>query len=225
MCGRFSLIKTPEALGEAFGFDNLPNLAPRFNIAPTQDIAVVRKAAGGGRELVAMRWGLVPSWSKDGPGAAPLINARAETVAAKPSFRAAFAKRRCLIPADGFYEWRSEDGHKQPFRIGFADGRGFAMAGLWEHWTAPDGEGAGELQSVAVITTGANRKLRPIHPRMPAILDPADYGPWLDEGADPAALEALLGPHDAGDMAFYRVGLRVNSVANDDADCIAPLEH
>ena len=227
MCGRFSLTTAPEAMRELFGFENLPNLAPRYNIAPTQDVAVVRQAAGGERELVLLRWGLVPSWTRDTAHPAPMINARAETVGEKPAFRGAFRARRCLVPADGFYEWRREDGGKQPFRIGFADGGLFAFAGLWESWTGPsEGNDAatGPVESVTIITTDANRKLRPIHHRMPVILDPDDYVTWLDPDptAAPAVLE-LLKPHAPEAMAFYRVGRQVNDARNDDPACIAPF--
>jgi len=228
MCGRFSLTTPPEAMRALFDYENLPNLGVRYNVAPTQPVAVVRpRVDGAGRELVTMRWGLVPAWAREIAGP-PLINARAETVAEKPAFRAAFARRRCLVPADGFYEWRTEEGAKQPFRIGFRDGRLFAFAGLWERWVAPqDGGGvkAGEaVDSVAIVTCEANPKLRPIHERMPAILDPSDYAAWLDAAGTAAAeARALLRPYPPAEMAFYRVSPRVNSVRNDDADCIAPL--
>ena len=226
MCGRFSLTTAPEAMRELFGFENLPNLAPRYNIAPAQDVAVVRQTAGSGRELVLLRWGLIPSWARDTAHPAPMINARAETVAEKPAFRDAFRARRCLVPADGFYEWRREDGGRQPFRIGFADGGPFAFAGLWESWTGP-GEGdeaaAGPVESVTIITTDANHKLRPIHHRMPVILDRDDYATWLDPDPAAPAVLGLLKPHAPDAMAFYRVGRRVNDARNDDADCIALL--
>ena len=235
MCGRYSLTTAPEALRRLFNFDNMPNLAPRYNIAPTQDVPVVRgidhdpgvdgrarradDQAPGGRALTMMRWGLVPSWSKEIGRNAPLINARAETLSEKPSFRAAFKNRRCLIPADGFYEWRTEDGGKQPFRIGMKGGAPFAFAGLWERWISAEGDAT---ESAAIITTEANATLRPIHGRMPVILDPVDYDQWL--GTVPSSeVQALLRPHAPDEMAFYRVGMRVNSVRNDDADCIAPF--
>lgn len=224
MCGRYSLTTAPEALRRLFNFDNMPNLAPRYNIAPTQDVPVIRRADGGddanGRRLAMMRWGLVPSWSKDIGRSAPMINARAETVAEKPSFRAAFKSRRCLVPADGFYEWRLENDKKQPFRIGLKGGAPFAFAGLWEQWESPDGD---RIESAAIVTTEANEKLRPIHARMPVILDPNDYDQWLGATAEQAA-PTLLRPYPPEDMAFYRVGLRVNSVRYDDADCISPLK-
>ena len=225
MCGRYSLTTAPEALRQLFNFDNMPNLAPRYNIAPTQDVPVIRPAGRGGedvngRGLAMMRWGLVPSWSKEIDRSAPMINARAETIAEKPSFRAAFQSRKCLVPADGFYEWRLENGKKQPFRIGMNGGAPFAFAGLWERWASPEGD---EINSVAIVTTEANEKLRPIHARMPVILDPNDYDQWLGETTETTA-QTLLRPYPPGDMAFYRVGLRVNSVRHDDIECISPLK-
>lgn len=235
MCGRYTLTVTPEALRALFGFEVTPNLQPRFNIAPTQAAPVVRIRGGGkgrgnggdgggGRTLDLLRWGLVPSWAKDAAGGAKLINARGETVAEKPSFRAAFAERRCLVPADGFYEWRTEDGVKQPFRIGFRGGMPFAFAGLWESWTAPpDAANAGDvLEIFSIVTTEANAKIRPIHHRMPVIVGPGDFEAWL--GGDPAAAKAVIRPYPPDDMAFYRVSTHVNNVRNDDAACIAPLK-
>ena len=225
MCGRFSLTTAPEAMRALFDYENFPNLAPRYNIAPTQEVAAVRRAADSApRELAMLRWGLVPRWAKDISIGARMINARAETVAEKPAFRDAFKKRRCLVPADGFYEWRIEDGKKQPFRIGMKGGAPFAFAGLWESWSPPDGAAGATVESVTIITTAANDRLRPIHPRMPVILDAADYGKWLDaDGVDGAATRALLRPYPAQPMAFYRVDPRVNNARNDDAACIEPL--
>ncbi|MGE0744501.1 MAG: SOS response-associated peptidase [Rhodospirillales bacterium] len=225
MCGRYSLTTAPEAMRRLFEFDNLPNLAPRYNIAPTQLAPVVRRHRDGpGRELVLLRWGLIPSWSKDASGGARMINARADTAAEKPAFRAAFRARRCLVPADGFYEWRTEEGRKQPFRIGFKGGAAFAFAGLWESWTVRDGPEVGTtIETYAVLTTDANAKLSPIHDRMPVILPPADWAAWHDPATPAEAAQAMLRPHPPEPMAFYRVSLRVNSVRNDDAECIAPL--
>ena len=224
MCGRYTLTVTPELLRKLFGFDVTPNFAPRFNIAPTQPSPVVRGTSGGGRRVDLLRWGLIPSWSKDASIASKLINARGETVAAKPSFRSAYAERRCLIPADGFYEWRTEDGKKQPYRIGFKGGGAFAFAGLWESWVAPDGAtNAGEtVETFAIVTTDANPKIRPIHHRMPVIVDPGDYDLWL--GGEPQAAQAVIRPFPPDDMAFYRVTTRVNNVRNDDDFCIAPMK-
>ncbi len=222
MCGRYSLTTAPEALRRLFDFDTTPNLAPRYNIAPTQSAPVVRNAANGGRELTMPRWGLIPSWAKDASIGAKTINARSETVAEKPSFRSAFRHRRCLVPADGFYEWRREGEIKQPFRIGMLDGAAFAFAGLWESWSgADDGEA---LESFTILTAEANRKLRPIHARMPVILAPEAYDAWLD--ASPETVDrarALLRPFPEHPMAFYRVSTRVNSPRNDDPDCLKPI--
>lgn len=226
MCGRFSLTTAPEAMRELFDYENFPNLQPRYNIAPTQEVAVVRPAAvGGARELAMLRWGLVPHWAKDISIGARMINARAETVADKPAFRDAFAKRRCLVAADGFYEWRTEDGKKQPFRIGMKGGAAFAFAGLWESWSPPDApETEPALETVTIVTTAANDKLHPIHHRMPVILDAADYGAWMDaDGVDSKAAQALLKPFAAEPMAFYRVNPVVNNARNDTPACIEPL--
>ena len=227
MCGRYSLTTPLDAFRALFDFENLLNLPPRYNIAPTQKAAVVRTTEAGARELAMLRWGLIPSWSKDASMGAKMINARSETVAEKPSFREAFRSRRCLIPADGFYEWRMEDGHKQPFRIGMKGGVPFAFAGLWEHWTADaasTGISEGEIvETFTVITTVANDKLRPIHARMPVILGPETFDQWLDAANDRDTLLSLLGPYPVDPMAFYRVGTAVNNVRNDDPSCIAPL--
>ena len=169
MCGRYTLTITPEMLRTLINFAVTPNLEPRFNIAPTQMAPVVRADGDGGRKIDMLRWGLIPSWSKDMSVASKLINARGETIAQKPSFRDAYQERRCLIPADGFYEWRKEGDVKQPFRIGFRGGKPFLFAGLWESWTAPDGsDNAGEtIETYTIVTTDANAKLSPIHHRMP----------------------------------------------------------
>lgn len=227
MCGRYSLTTPLDAFRALFDFENLINLPPRYNIAPTQEAAVVRVNEGGVRELAMLRWGLIPSWSKEASMGAKMINARSETVAEKPSFRDAFRKRRCLIPADGFYEWRTEEGRKQPFRIGMKGGVPFAFAGLWEQWMAKtDSTGIAEGESVesfTILTTIANDKLRPIHARMPVILGPESFDPWLDAANDQDALLSLLRPYPEDSMAFYRVSTAVNNVRNDDPSCIAPL--
>ena len=228
MCGRFSLTTAPEAMRNLFDYENLPNLEPRYNIAPTQMVACIRAGDGGKRQLDFLRWGLIPCWSKDAAAGARMINARAETVSEKPSFRESFAQRRCLIAADGFYEWRMEDGRKQPFRIGMKGGLPFAFAGLWESWTAlADGAGiaAGEtVETVTIVTTAANDKLRPIHARMPVILPQEAYGKWLDAANDRDSLLALLRPYPVESMAFYRVGPAVSNARNDNPDCIVPLK-
>jgi putative SOS response-associated peptidase YedK len=225
MCGRYTLTITPEMLRTLVNFETTPNLQPRYNIAPTQMAPVVRPAAGGGSPRIGMlRWGLIPSWSKDRSIASKLINARGETVAGKPSFRDAYRERRCLIPVDGFYEWRKEGEIKQPFRIGFKGGKPFVFAGLWESWTVPpDQEDAGDIiETFTIVTTDANTKIAPIHHRMPVIVDPADFDAWLTGNADDAANVIRAFPPD--DMAFYRVSTRVNNVRNDDQYCIALLQ-
>jgi len=210
-----------QVLAEVFGLDDVPELAPRFNIAPTQAVAAVRARADGRRELVALTWGLIPSWSKDRVIGGRMINARAETVAEKPAFRAALRARRCLVLADGFYEWQQLGTRKQPHHIRMRDGRPFAFAGLWERWTPPDGD---PVESCTIITTVPNEVVAPIHDRMPVILAPADLDRWLDPSSrDPAAVAALLRPYPAGDMTAYPVSLRVNSPGADDPSCVVPL--
>ncbi len=223
MCGRYSLTTPVEAMARVFGFPGpWPNLPPRYNIAPTQTVPVLRAAAGGGVELAQVRWGLVPSWAKDPSAGARMINARAETVAGKPAFRAAFRRRRCLVPADGFYEWRkTPDGRRQPWRIARPDGAPFAFAGLWERWEkAADGT---PLETCTIVTTAANDVLRPIHPRMPVILDPADFAAWLDPATPPGAAAALLRPAPNAWLVAVPVSTRVNDVRHDDPGCIEPL--
>ncbi len=222
MCGRYTLTSPLEGVRQLFDFIERPNLAPRYNIAPTQDVAAVRLGDDGKRHLVLLRWGLIPSWAKDAAIGARLINARAESVAEKPSFRRAFAKRRCLLPADGFYEWKTEKGAKQPYRITLADARPFAFAGLWEAWQDRD---AGEaVETCSIITTDATPALAAIHGRMPVILDPDAFAPWLDPDASPGDLQTLLKPYDGGPLVAYRVSPRVNKVANQDAALIEPIE-
>jgi len=200
----------------------LPNFPARYNVAPTQEIPIIRNIAGVS-ELVSLRWGLVPSWSKNGPSSKPLINARCETVYEKPSFRAAIRRRRCLLPADGFYEWhRPEDGPKTPLNICRQDGELFAMAGLWETWMAPDGS---ELESCALITTHANDLMKPIHHRMPVILDPAEWQAWLSTEEDQAdTLKSLMMPAPDGVLRAYPVSDKVNKIANQGPDLINPAD-
>lgn len=236
MCGRFTLATPAEEWAQLFRLDVVPDVAPRYNIAPTQDVAVVRAPPGlaqhpglqlapEGAELpheVAMvRWGLVPYWAKK-PGNGPLlINARCETVADKPSFRDSFRERRCLVVADGFYEWHAAGRAKQPYWIGLADHRPFAFAGLWDRWASADGEA---LESCTILTTHANEALRPLHDRMPVIVDPVHYDTWLDPNTIPWELEPLLTAHPPDDVDFFPVSTRVNYVANDDETCLAPLQ-
>ena len=220
MCGRYTLTTSVARLGGLFELANRPNLPARYNIAPTQAVAVVRLEEGL-RVLASLRWGLIPSWAKDASLGAKMINARAETVAEKPAFRGAFRRRRCLVLADGFYEWRAEGkGAKQPYRMTLKDGEPFAFAGLWETWTPADGEA---VASCTIVTCAANDLLQPPHERMPVILPPGALRDWLDPVAEAAALQALLRPYPSAAMTFSAVSTRVNSVRNDDPDCIAPL--
>ena len=222
MCGRFTLSTPAQTLQQIFDLRETPDLPPRYNIAPSEAIATIRLAEPAAeRTLDLLRWGLVPPWAKDLDGGASLINARAETAASKPAFRAAFRRRRCLIPADGFYEWqRGVRGGKQPFYIRMRDGQPFAFAGLWEQWDGPQGKA---LDTCTILTTEPNALLRPIHDRMPVILDPRDWALWLDPGVqDPARLQPLLRPYPAEQMLAFPVGQLVNHPANDREECIAP---
>jgi len=219
MCGRYSITTPVEAMRALFRFVGPPpNLAPRYNAAPTQALPVVRRdGADDERSLAMLHWGLIPSWARDEKIASRLINARAETLADKPSFRSAFAKRRCLVPADGFYEWRNEKGRKQPYRIRRPDGSVFAFAGLWESWSGkPD-----PVETFTIVTTEAAPSIAAIHPRMPVILPEAAYRIWLDPTADRHRLQDLLRPYD-GPLESYAVGSRVNTPATDDPSCFDP---
>jgi putative SOS response-associated peptidase YedK len=219
MCGRFSLFSPAADLAEWLGLPEVPALEPRYNVAPTQPVAAVR-AGPAGWELVRLRWGMVPSWATDLAIGNRLINARAETAADKPSFRAAFRQRRCLVPADGFYEWVGRAGKKQPIYFRLREGRPFALAALWERWQAPGGE---VVQSCAVLTTEANDLVRPVHERMPVILGPDAFGPWLDPAVrDPAALRAWLRPYPAEAMTAHLVGAWVSNPRNEGPACLAP---
>lgn len=221
MCGRFTLTSTPEQLAQCFGLDEPPQAAPRYNIAPGQDVLAIRVDAETSRRVaVHPRWGLVPSWAKDAAIGARMINARAETVAEKPAFRGAFRARRCLVPADGFYEWATRHGRKQAHYIGLRDGAPFGFAGLWEHWVDPSG---GALESCTLLTRDAIESIRAIHSRMPVILDPAAYEAWLDPALDdPALLAALLQPPPEEHIVCHPVSDRVNDVRFDDPACMAP---
>ena len=222
MCGRFTLFEADKILSKEFGVSGVPPLSPRYNIAPSQPIAAVRTPHTGiGRELAHLRWGLVPSWSKDPAIGNRLINARAETVREKPSFRNAFRRHRCLIPTNGFYEWQRQERGKQPYFVRMRDERIFAFAGLWDRWESPDG---GVIETCAILTTAANAVLAPIHGRMPVILPQAEYARWLDPALkDPDSLSPLLVPFPPEGMLAIPVSPRVNAPSTDDEKCIAPL--
>lgn len=219
---------TPVAeLGRMFGFPERLNLAPRWNVAPTQEVPVLRAAGDGdepGPHLVPMRWGLVPFWAKDAAIGSKMINARADTLAQKPAFREALKRRRAVLPADGFYEWRLEGGKKMPLYIRRRDGLPLAFAGLWESWKGPKEAPLPQpLLTATIVTTDANAPLRALHDRMPVILDPDGWRRWLDPATPVAEAEALLKPAPDDLLELIPVSTRVNSVRNDDAACIAPL--
>jgi putative SOS response-associated peptidase YedK len=222
MCGRFTLFEPDKILAREFGVSDFPPRSPRYNIAPSQPVAAVRAApAGTGRELALLRWGLIPSWSKDPAIGNRLINARAETAREKPSFRNAFRRHRCLIPANGFYEWQRRERGKQPYFVRMRDERLFAFAGLWDRWETP---GKDVIETCTILTTTANAILAPIHDRMPVILPAGEYDRWLDPSLkDPGSLAPLLVPFPPEEMFAFPVRPRVNAPSTDDEGCIAPL--
>ncbi|MDX1689354.1 MAG: SOS response-associated peptidase [Candidatus Promineifilaceae bacterium] len=223
MCGRFTLLIPGEELAATLNLPQPPTLAPRYNIAPTQPVAAVRLHPGTGqRELTHLHWGLIPFWADDPGIGSRMINARSETVGEKPSFRAAYRYRRCLIPASGFYEWQKQNGHKQPYYVHHAEGDLLAFAGLWEHWQGDDGS---EIESCTILTTQPNDVVRPIHNRMPVILEPADYGVWLQsDGSNQDELQHLLRPAPEEMLEAYPISTYVNRPQNEGPECIAPLE-
>lgn len=226
MCGRFALISSTEEVADALGIDpatiaDIPLAVPRYNIAPTQPVLAAYLDDNGQRRLTFFQWGLIPSWSKDVTIGSRLINARSETVTEKPSFRNAFKRRRCLIPADGFYEWQKLNGGKQPMYIHGADGRPLALAGLWEVWQDPEGT---RLQTCTILTTTPNELMASIHDRMPVILEPEDFTMWLEPGAHPDEALHLLRPYPADRMAAYPVSTAVNNPRNDTAECIQKIQ-
>lgn len=221
MCGRFSLSAISAELATLFDLDDFPDLPARYNIAPTQPVIVVRQAHDSDRRQVAlMRWGLIPSWAKDISIGSRMINARAESVAEKPSFGAAFKRRRCLIPASGFFEWQKRGSSKQPYFIGMEDLGPFALAGLWEYWEGADGSA---LETTTILTTTPNDLVKPLHNRMPVILHPQDFPDWLHPATPADALIYLLRPYPAAGMIAYPVSTLVNSPANDHPECVEPL--
>lgn len=217
MCGRFALTRSPEELTRVFGLAECPDLTPRANIAPATDIAVVRRSPTGDPVLHLLRWGLIPHWRQDPTGPRP-INARGETVRVTPAFRDAFLKRRCLIPADGFYEWQTQEGTKLPLFFSDPQGQFLALAGLWESWRAPDG---GLLRTCCILTTAANAQVAPVHDRMPLILAPRSWATWL--GGTVAAAQDLLVPAPAEALRCWPVSHRVNRVTEEGADLMAPV--
>jgi len=217
MCGRFTLRTPSHKLVGQFGLETAnpsepwDKIVPRYNIAPSQTILAVRPSATG-RELVSMTWGFLPAWATD-PRTA-MINARGETAPTKPTFRDAFRKRRCLIPADGFYEWKKTGRRREPYHIQLARGQLFAMAGLWESWQGRD--------TCTILTTTANSLVAPLHDRMPVILDPENYDKWLDPASETDDLKSLLRPYAETQLSATAIDSRVNSAAVDDPQCLAP---
>ena len=225
MCGRFTLFEADKILSKEFGVSGVPPLSPRYNIAPSQPVAAVRATSTeGGREFALLRWGLIPSWSKDPVIGNRLINARGETLAEKPAFRGSLKYKRCLILADGFYEWKGAPGRKTktPFFIHMKDRKPFAFAGLWDSWNSPDGA---QVKSCAIITTTPNELMSIIHNRMPAILHPRDYAKWLDPSPQtPDQLKPLIKPFPAEMMNAYPVSTLVNTPANDTPELVLPAK-
>jgi len=225
VCGRFSLIATWQSLLDAMKAEPPVQYTARYNIAPSQPVLLLRRnASTGSREFAHALWGFLPSWT-DGKPAKPLINARSETVATKPAFRAAFRRRRCLVPATGFYEWKSEGGRRKPWYFQMRDGRLFAFAGLWETSVTPDG---GEIDNCTILTTSPNDLVAPVHERMPCILPPGSWPGWLGTGEEPVgageidALQNMLSPFPSETMIGTRVSATVNSATAEGPDCIAP---
>ncbi len=218
MCGRYYFFTPADIVAQRFGLAAGEALRPRFNIAPQSEAPVIL-AAEGTRRLVAMRWGLVPSWSKDPASAYKMINARAETAPEKPSFRGPFRRQRLLVPADGFYEWKREGETKRPFSLRLASRVPFAMAGLWDRWKTPEG---GELLSFTILTTSANPLVSQVHDRMPVILPREAEGEWLDPTESETALKSLLVPY-AGEMEAVPIGKAVNNPRNDGPELLTPV--
>lgn len=220
MCSRYSLTSPPEAVRAYFRYDNEAVFPPRYNIAPSQPVAIVRGAQGGGRELALVRWGLIPSWVKDPRAFKMLINARAETAADKPSFRGAMRHRRCLFPADGFYEWTGQAGAKRPHLIRPRGGGPMALAGLWEHWLGADGS---EVETAVILTVPANREMSALHDRMPAVLAPEHFEAWLDCSAGSALpVAGLLQPARDGSLEIVEVSRRLNNPRNEGPEVQEP---
>lgn len=219
MCGRFVIISPPVAMRELFRYPEQPNFPPRYNVAPTQPIPIVRISERA-RHFALVRWGLIPAWVKDPKAFTLLINARGESVNDKPAFRNAMKYRRCLVPADGFYEWKREGAVKRPYFVGLKDGAPFAFAGLWENWIGPNGE---EVESAAIVTTDASPSIAHIHHRMPVMLPPESFEAWLDTANVDAQQAALLfKPVPDEKLEAREISDAVNKVANDTPALLAP---
>jgi putative SOS response-associated peptidase YedK len=221
MCGRYAFFSPAEAVRRTFMLDDVPGLEPRYNVAPTQDVACARAGEEGARAFAMLHWGLVPKWAKERAIGNRMINARSETLAEKPSFREAFRKRRCLVLADGWYEWQVAAGGKQPWFIHRKDARPFAFAGLWERWKDP-ANGA-PLESCTIVTTDASESIRKIHERMPVVLAETDWDRWLDTAfSDTDTLAGLLAPFDPKALEAWPVSREVNAPRNQGPELIEP---
>ena len=220
MCGRFIQAASGEVLARQFGLALPVDYSPRYNVAPSQRVVGIRAAADGARELAWLRWGLIPAWSPEPRLKYSTINARAETVADKPTYRQAFRQRRCLIPVDGFYEWQKTEGRKQPHCIGLADGAPFVFAGLWERW-----EREGQVvESCTILVTQANQRIAAIHDRMPVILDATEYDAWLEPTIrDPDQLLPLLRPYRAEGVTLWPVGFQINRPKSEGPELMAKI--
>jgi putative SOS response-associated peptidase YedK len=224
MCGRYRLSRRKQILEEHFdSISGEEDWSPRYNIAPTQPVPVIRQNPKKPvRELSLVRWGLIPSWAKDSSVSAKMINARSETASVKPAFRDALQSRRCLIPADGFYEWQRTAAAKQPYCFEVNEGGLFAFAGIWDRWRDARGEA---IETCTILTTTPNAMTTPVHDRMPVILNPDSYDPWLVPGMkNVSAASDMLKPYDARLMRCYPVSVRINQVGNDDEACSARVE-
>ncbi len=220
MCGRFVLTINTEQLQQTFGVSDVPAMVLRYNIAPTQDVLVIRQNAGGERYAGMLRWGLIPHWAKDAAIGHKMINARSETIHEKPSFRNSIRYHRCLIPASGFVEWQTQNGSKQPWYIHRKDGETLAFAGIWDRWKGPEGS----IGTCGILTTTANTLVAKIHDRMPVILGGSEYDQWLDrETTDPTDLASLYAPFPADLLQVIPVSAKINNPRHDGPDCIEPL--
>ncbi len=222
MCSRFTITSDPEAVRDYFQYRDVEGFPPRYNIAPTQPVPIIRRAENGRREIMLVRWGLIPSWVKDPREFSTLINARSETVLSKPSFRNAIKHRRCLVPADGFFEWQGAKGQKRPYFIRPAHGGPIAFAGIWEDWMGADGS---EMWSMAILTTSSNQVVAQVHDRMPLIIGKEHFKDWLDCGSVRAdeALK-LVGDGSGIELEVVEIDARVNNPRNDDPELLKPLQ-
>ncbi len=221
MCSRFTLISRPELIASHFGLQNVDPFPPRYNIAPDQPVAIIRNGYRHEREMALVRWGLIPDWVKDPGEFSQLINARAETLVQKPSFRNAYKYRRCLFPMDGFFEWSGPKGQRQPWYISARDKKPFGVAGLWENWMGVDGS---EMESAVIVTMKASADIAPVHPRMPVVIAPDQYRRWLDCSDGLACdIAPLLVPDQTGFFKLHRVSEKVNNPGCDHEDVLEPI--